>query len=102
MWRGRRIPGNSTNPFDNLTTIPFNVPDDGVMRVKILDAIGREVKTILLATQFAGKGEITWDGTNVNGVPVPDGIYIYRLEFTPSSTQNNQVTQGARKMILRR
>ncbi len=93
---------NYPNPFDQLTTIPFNVPEDGIARVKIYDPLGREVKTLLLATQFAGRGEITWDGTNVNGVTVSDGIYIYNLEYTPSSSDDRNVARRARKMILRR
>ena len=92
---------NYPNPFDINTTIGFSVPSDGLVRVRILDATGRAVKTILQATQFAGEGELTWDGTDGNGVPVKDGIYFYRLEF--GTLESGTFTdRAARRMFLHR
>ena len=86
---------NYPNPFDgSSTTIKFNIPTSGGARVRIYDLNGKIVKTILFAQQFAGENEITWNGTNENGVPVPSGTYIYRLEHGTDKI--------AKKLILAR
>jgi len=90
---------NFPNPFAELTTIPFNIPEEGAVIFTIYTTTGKKLKTILTARQFAGENRITWDGTDGNGVPVGDGIYIYRMDYFSDSGQRIDV---ARKMILRR
>ncbi|MCG8309547.1 MAG: flagellar basal body rod modification protein [Cytophagales bacterium] len=74
------------NPFGELTRIPFTIPRDGMVRVRIYNSLGQYVKTLLWAEQYAGTNYISWDGTNEAGVPVLSGTYICRLEFEDQKT----------------
>ncbi len=82
------------NSFSDITTIRVNVPEQGQVRVIIFNQQGQAIKTILWNEQFAGVTDLTWDGTNVNGIPVDNGIYLCRVEF---GTQ-----QVAERIILNR
>ncbi len=44
-------------------------------KVVVLDEFGKEVKTIDLGPQVAGRGQVRWDGTDNTGTRVPPGTY---------------------------
>ncbi len=73
------------NPFTTEVNIPFALPSDGIVRIRIFNINGQAVKTLLWAYQFAGSNVVSWDGTNENGVKVTSGTYICRLEHGNSS-----------------
>lgn len=69
------------NPTDGPVRIPYSLPEDGLARIRIYDILGRNIKTLLWSTQFAGTSEVSWDGTNSNGIPLPGGTYFVHLEY---------------------
>jgi hypothetical protein len=73
------------NPFTTEVKIPYTLPSDGIVRVRIFNISGQVVKTLLWAYQFAGSNVVTWDGTNETGAKVNSGTYICRLEQGNSS-----------------
>lgn len=79
---GRPILGNfSPNPFrgNRAGAIAFRMPAEGPARVVVYDLSGRPVKTVFDGAARAGWNEARWDGTDLEGRPVPNGIYHYRL-----------------------
>ena len=90
---GQEIPGkyslsqNYPNPFNPVTKIKFQMPKQGFAVLKIYDALGREIQTLINQSLSPGTYEVDWDGNNLAG-----GVYFYKL------------TSGAftetRKMIL--
>jgi flagellar hook assembly protein FlgD len=48
--------------------------------MKVFDAAGRLVATLLSSEQPAGAHELTWDGRGVNGDRLSAGVYFCRLE----------------------
>jgi hypothetical protein len=66
---------NFPNPFNPVTTIPFTVPTDAFVTLKIYDVIGREVQTIVSSLLQAGDYYPQW---NASGMP--SGVYFYRLQ----------------------
>ncbi|MDT8325407.1 MAG: FlgD immunoglobulin-like domain containing protein, partial [Bacteroidota bacterium] len=76
---------NYPNPFRATarTFIPYALAQDGSVRLTVYDMLGREVRTLLLASQRAGSHVATWDGLDASGAAVPAGMYTYRLE-TPA------------------
>ncbi|MTI33559.1 FlgD immunoglobulin-like domain containing protein [Xanthovirga aplysinae] len=72
---------NYPNPLSDITYIKFELPKSGETKIRIFNAIGQEVRTLLHATQFHGENQVSWDGTDSNGGLAPDGLYFYRLEF---------------------
>lgn len=71
---------NFPNPFNPSTTIRFDVAQAGNVRVTIFDVLGREVAAVFEGPVTAGSHSVTWDGLDHEGVAVPSGSYIYRVE----------------------
>lgn len=71
---------NYPNPFNPETSITFYLPQNAQALLQIFNVTGQSVKTLLNAKQPAGFHELSWDGTNENGIHVPSGVYFYRLK----------------------
>jgi hypothetical protein len=79
---------NYPNPFNPTTTIEFSVPKSGVITLKVYDALGQEVATLVNGFKNANETHrVEFDGSKHSS-----GIYIYKL-----SDGNYQVTK---KMML--
>jgi hypothetical protein len=71
---------NVPNPFNPTTVIRYDVPNNGGdVSLRIYDAAGRMVKTLVTGTLAAGQRSITWDGHDDAGQPVASGVYFCRL-----------------------
>jgi len=66
---------NYPNPFNPTTTIRYELPQDGVVTIKIYDILGQEVRTILNEFKQADRYEF-----NFNAIGLASGIYIYRMK----------------------
>ena len=53
---------------------------DGQVKLVVLDARGRHVRTLVNGVRPGGTNEIHWDGTDDGGRSVASGTYLYRLE----------------------
>ena len=71
---------NYPNPFNPVTTIRYDLPENGHINITIYDMLGREVKTLVNQTQDAGYRSVIWDATNDYGKPVSAGIYLYQIQ----------------------
>ena len=68
------------SPFARFTNIGFFIPKRGNVSLKVYDIRGRLVKTLYSGELDAGKYSFRWDGTDMGGKKVANGVYIYRLE----------------------
>ena len=66
---------NYPNPFNPSTTIKYKIPNESRVIIKIFNVIGREVATILNATQNAGSHQVEWNAKSFSS-----GIYFYRIQ----------------------
>ena len=66
---------NFPNPFNPTTTIKYQLPENGLVRLEVFDILGREVSTLVSGRQGAGYYNVTFNGSNV-----PSGVYFYRLQ----------------------
>ena len=73
---------NYPNPFNPITTIQFEIPQDGFVTLNIYDLTGRRVRTLVQSQHLAGVHSIQWNGTDDAGHKVAAGIYLYQIEFT--------------------
>ena len=71
---------NYPNPFNPITTLRYDLPENGMVNITIYDMLGREVKTLINQTQDAGYRSVIWDATNDYGKPVSAGIYLYQIQ----------------------
>jgi hypothetical protein len=66
---------NYPNPFNPSTTISFSLPSQSFVTLKIFDAMGRDVATMINEELAAGNYARRW---NASGLP--SGVYFYRLQ----------------------
>jgi len=71
---------NYPNPFNPATTIRYGLPKTTTVVLKIYNALGQEVRTLINRTETAGYKSVIWDGRNNLGQPVASGMYVYRLQ----------------------
>ena len=78
---------NFPNPFNPVTTIEFDLADNGMTTLKIFNTLGEELTTLVSDNLSAGHHRCEW-----NAAEFPSGIYFYRLE--------TERFQNQKKMIL--
>jgi len=71
---------NWPNPFSTSTRISYQLPEDLPVRLAVYDVRGRLVKTLVVESQSAGAYTVEWRGGDDFGLPVPAGVYLYRLD----------------------
>ncbi len=69
------IEQNYPNPFNPVTTIKYQIPQNGFVKIKIYDVLGKEVKTLVNQYQEAGYYSVKFDAGSLSS-----GIYFYRFE----------------------
>ena len=82
----RSLPGHFAlgpaypNPFNPSTTIPFDLPQLGTVRLIVYNALGQAVRNLLHGELAAGTWRVVWNGLDDRGIPVAAGVYIYHLQ----------------------
>jgi hypothetical protein len=73
---------NYPNPFNPSTTIRFFLPARSRLSLKVYDALGREVRTLLSGEERdKGTGSVVWNGMDNGGRPVASGTYFCTMRF---------------------
>ncbi len=70
----------SPNPANPRTRLSFSLAHPGPARLRVLDARGRAVRTLLDADLPAGDHAADWDGRTDDGRVLASGSYFVRLE----------------------
>ncbi|MBC8323444.1 MAG: choice-of-anchor B family protein [Candidatus Marinimicrobia bacterium] len=78
------------NPFNPITSIRYNLPQAGLVNLKIYDLMGREIRTLTAGFENAGEKSAIWNARDNQGNLVSSGVYIYRLE-TAGQVQSNKL-----------
>lgn len=72
---------NYPNPFNSETTISYELPEAGRVKLAVYDLSGQEIKILTdQEYQLAGQYQAIWDGRDDNGRPASSGLYLCRLE----------------------
>lgn len=70
---------NYPNPFNPETHITYHVPIASDIKLCIYNSLGQLIRTLVDDHHQAGIFTASWNGTDMNGIKVSSGIYIYRL-----------------------
>jgi len=85
---------NYPNPFNPTTTITYQIPERGFVTLKVYDALGEEVSTLINEEKLAGRYEVQFTSHSVEVRNLTSGIYFYQLKADEYSK--------TKKMILLR
>ncbi|MCB0729021.1 MAG: T9SS type A sorting domain-containing protein [Ignavibacteriae bacterium] len=86
---GYSLGQNYPNPFNPNTVINYQIPKAGSVKLKVYDALGNEVATLVDRNQNAGTYEVTFSAKDA-GTALSSGVYFYRLE-TDDFTENKRM-----------
>jgi hypothetical protein len=70
---------NWPNPFNPATIIRFTLPSDGQVSLRVYNAAGQVVRTVVDEPREAGSHEELWDGCDDSGRRLASGVYFARL-----------------------
>ena len=71
---------NAPNPFTQSTRIRFGLSSPSRAILRVYEASGRVVRTLLDEPRPGGPNEVTWDGIDGEGNRVPSGVYFFQLQ----------------------
>ncbi len=76
-----KLEQNYPNPFNPSTIITFQIPEAGLVSLKVYDLLGREVATLVDEHKTAGSYDVEFNASELSS-----GVYFYKL-ITGSSAQ---------------
>lgn len=87
-----KLKQNYPNPFNPVTNIEFSIPKNGFVNLKVFNALGQEVSSLVNQTMNTGTYSVQFNGQNLNS-----GIYFYTLQYIDNS---NNVVSDTKKLML--
>lgn len=82
----------SPNPFNPMTTIRFELPQDGRVSLEVYDVAGKLIRTLVAAEEVrAGAHRVVWNGRDEAGHSAAAGVYFARLR-AGESVQTQRMT----------
>lgn len=82
---------NYPNPFNPTTNIKFELPQSGLVTLKVYNLLGEEVSTLVNQELTVGTYKVDFDASTL-----ASGTYFYKLTFS----NNNNSYSDVKKMIL--
>lgn len=83
---------NRPNPVSKKTAIIYSIPEDGKVSLKVYNATGALIRTLVNKPMKKGNYTTYWDIRNDKGREVASGVYFCRLETTGFT--------GTRKIVV--
>ncbi|MEE9190693.1 MAG: right-handed parallel beta-helix repeat-containing protein [Candidatus Neomarinimicrobiota bacterium] len=71
---------NFPNPFNPLTTIKYEIPEQSAVTILVYNILGKVIKQLENSVLEAGLYDTRWDGTDEMGNIVSAGVYVYRIQ----------------------
>lgn len=95
---GFALNDNYPNPFNPTTTIGYAIPEKSIVTLKILDFLGKEVKTLVSGSEHTGYKQTVWNGVNNAGHPVASGVYFLIMDAKGIKSGNHFIAD--KKLVL--
>ena len=84
------------NPFNPVTTIDYSLATGGRATIRVFDAAGRVVRTLVNSPVEAGPHTAVWDGTTDTGNRAASGVYFVKME----TAGHAGAFRATRKLVL--
>ena len=69
----------SPNPFNESTTITFNLQSANIVKIEVLDMNGKLITTLFEGISDAGKHQLNWNGNDNTGKKGDNGVYFVKV-----------------------
>ncbi len=67
------------NPFQQLTTLDYQITRPGLACLAVYNAAGKRVRTLVSGWHTQGRHSVSWDGRDGTGRQAGSGVYFVRL-----------------------
>ena len=84
---------NYPNPFNPVTNIKFELPQSGLVTLKVFNMLGEEVAALVNQDMTAGTYKVDFDASNL-----ATGAYFYKMTVTNS---NGSFTDTKKMMLVK-
>lgn len=91
---------NYPNPFDGETTIQYELPGAGRVRMRVFDALGTPVRVLVDQVEDAGLHNVVWNSRDDFAGKVAAGPYYCQVDWTPVFTQPERTTKDRRLITV--
>ena len=88
-----RLYQNAPNPFNPETTIRYSVASPGQVTIRIFNAAGALVRTLVDKPETTGSHSVRWNATDNSGRRLGSGVYFYEIQTAGGF-------RAARKLVL--
>jgi len=85
---------NYPNPFDSITTIPYELSQSAEVDISIFNVAGQKVNVLETGIHTSGSHVVEWDGKDISGRSVKSGIYVCRMRA-------DQFHESSRIMLIK-
>jgi hypothetical protein len=83
---------NSPNPFAEQTRISYQLGHAGQVCLRVYNAAGQLIKTLVDSNQEPGSYSVIWTGRDDRGRRVSNGIYFYHMKFEDANIFKKMIT----------
>ena len=80
---------NYPNPFNPMTSISYDLAQNGMVNLSIFDMNGKIIKNLVNEFQNAGNHLLIWNGVNFAGEVVSAGVYLCVLQVGNTKQTKN-------------
>jgi len=70
-----RLAQNYPNPFNPTTVVSYQLPEAGIVKLVVVDMLGREVSVLVNERRETGVHDVRFDALGLSS-----GVYYYRLQ----------------------
>jgi uncharacterized repeat protein (TIGR01451 family) len=87
---------NHPNPFNQMTRITYQLPEDVFVRLSVYNVLGQKVMNLVHEKKQAGTHSVPWEGRDELDQSLPSGIYLCKMSV------NGGRWTDTKKMVLMR
>ena len=75
-----KVHNNYPNPFNPVTTLRYDLPEDLFVSITVYDMLGNVVSNLVNKDENSGYKSVQWNAINDKGQPVSAGVYLYTIQ----------------------
>jgi hypothetical protein len=79
------------NPFTESASFIFYTPFENQIEISIYNVLGEKIRQLIDNVYPEGTHAVRWDGRNLSGIKVANGVYFYRYKINHENVSVNKL-----------